>query len=168
MVVPIPIATPSTAAMIGLTLCASEYRNLVAFEARGTSVLVVPSLRKSSRSLPAVNTPEPPVMIMQRIAGLFCAVSMASLMARYMACEIAFFFSGRRSVITRVASSSVTIRCPVMIISLQQAAKVRLARLQVASYMIRNEAKEAAPIFHDRWPKDYAMQLTGIHHLTAI
>ena len=38
MVVPIPIATPSTAAMIGLTLWASEYRNFVALEARGVSV----------------------------------------------------------------------------------------------------------------------------------
>ena len=110
MVVPMPIATPSTAAMIGLTLWASEYRNFVAFEARGVSALEVPSLRKSSRSLPAVKTPEPPVMIMQRIFGLFCAVSMASLIARYMSWVIAFFFSGRRSLITRVASSSVTIR----------------------------------------------------------
>ena len=53
-------------------------------------------------------------MIMQRIFGLFCAVSMASLIARYMSCVIAFFFSGRRSVITRVASSSVTIKWPGM------------------------------------------------------
>src|ERR1700712_27033 len=114
MVVPIPIAMPSTAAMIGLTLWASEYRNFAALEARGVSVLEVPSARKSSRSLPAVNTPEPPVMIMQRIFGLFCAVSIASLIARYISWVIAFLFSGRRSVITRVVSSSVTIRCPVM------------------------------------------------------
>ena len=86
----------------------------MALDARGVSALEVPSFRKSSRSLPAVNTPEPPVMMMQRISGLFCAVSMASLIARYMSCVIAFFFSGRRSVITRVASSSVTIRWPVM------------------------------------------------------
>src|SRR5882672_8781547 len=114
-----PIATPSTAAMIGLTLCASEYRNLAALEARDASVLEVPSLRKSSRSLPAVNTPEPPVMMMQRMSGLFCALSIASLIARYMSWVIAFFFSGRRSVITRVASSSDTMRCPVMRLSLQ-------------------------------------------------
>jgi hypothetical protein len=31
--------------------------------------------------------------------------------------------------------------------------KVRLASLRVASYMIRNEAKEATPIFHGKWPK---------------
>ena len=53
-------------------------------------------------------------MIRQRISGLFCAVSIASLIARYMSCVIAFFFSGRRSVITRVACSSVTIKCSVM------------------------------------------------------
>ena len=114
MVVPMPIAMPSTAATIGLALCASEYRNFVAVDVRGVSVFEVPSFRKSSRSLPAVNTPEPPVMMRQRMSGLFCAVSMASLIARYMSCVIAFFFSGRRSVITRVASSSVTIRCSVM------------------------------------------------------
>src|SRR5436305_20698 len=53
-------------------------------------------------------------MIMQRIAGLFCAVSIASLMARYMSWVIAFFFSGRRSLTMRLASSSVTIRWPFM------------------------------------------------------
>ena len=78
------------------------------------SVFDVPSFRKSSRSLPAVKTPGPPVMRMQRIAGSFCAVSIAALIARYISRVSAFFFSGRRSVITRVASSSVTIRCPVM------------------------------------------------------
>ena len=65
--------------------------------ARGTSVFEVLSLRKSSRSLPAVNTPEPPVMMMQRISGLFCALSIASLIPRYMSWVNAFFFSGRRS-----------------------------------------------------------------------
>src|SRR6185312_10049134 len=83
-------------------------------EARGLSPSDVPSFRKSSRSLPAVNTPEPPVMTMQRIAGLFCAVSIASLIARYISCVSAFFFSGRRIVMTRVASSSVTMRWAVM------------------------------------------------------
>src|SRR2546422_2259304 len=115
MVVRMPIATPSTAAMIGLTLCASEKRSFTALEApRGTSVFDVLSLRKSSRSLPAVNTPEPPVMMMQRISGLFCALSIASLIPRYMSWVNAFFFSGRRSLITRVASSSDTMRCSVM------------------------------------------------------
>jgi hypothetical protein len=51
---------------------------------------------------------------MHRIAGFACAVSIASLMPRYIACVIAFFFSARRSVMTRVASSSVMIRCSVM------------------------------------------------------
>src|SRR3954470_10761062 len=119
MVVPMPIATPSTAAISGLALWASEYRNFAALEARGTSALEVPSFRKSSRSLPAVNTPEPPVMMRQRMAGLSCALLIASLIRRYMSWVIAFFFSGRRSVITRVASSSDTIRCPVMKLSLE-------------------------------------------------
>src|SRR5260370_20208012 len=92
-------------------------------EARGVSALAGASLRKSATSLPGVNAPEPPVMIRQRIAGLFCAVSIASLMPRYMSSVIAFFFSGRRSLITRVAPSSVTIRCPVMKPSFRQAAK---------------------------------------------
>jgi hypothetical protein len=30
---------------------------------------------------------------------------------------------------------------------------VRLASLQVASYMIRNEAKVLGRIFHGKWPK---------------
>jgi hypothetical protein len=84
-------------------------------EARGASLFEVPSFKKSSRSLPAVNTPGPPDMMMQRMAGLPCAVSIASLMSRYMPWVIAFFFSGRRSVMTRVASSSVTIMCPGMV-----------------------------------------------------
>jgi len=65
---------------------------------------------------------------MQRMSGLFCAVSIASLMARYMSWLMAFFFSGRRSLITRVAPSSVTIRCSVMKQSFKQAAKLPLAR----------------------------------------
>src|SRR5690242_3296225 len=56
--------------------------------------------------------------MMQRIAGFFCAASIASLMPRYMACVIAFFFSARLSAINRVASSSVTIRCWVMVYGL--------------------------------------------------
>ena len=43
-----------------------------------------------------VNAPDPAVMMMQGISGLFCAVSMASLIARYMSWVIAFF-SGRRA-----------------------------------------------------------------------
>jgi hypothetical protein len=116
-------------------------------EARGASDAEVPSFRKSLRSLPAVNTPEPPVMMMQRIAGLFCAVSIASLIARYISWVIAFFFSGRRSVITRVASSSDTMRCPVMILPPKQAATVPLANHRAISYMIRQGAKRSWRIF---------------------
>src|SRR5712672_4468706 len=144
----------------------------MALEARGVSAFEVPSFRKSSRSLPAVNTPEPPVMIMQRIAGSFCAVSIASLMARYMSCVIAFFFSGRRSVITRVASSSVTIRCPAMKLSLKpRRQRGPLASLPTISYMIRDGPPMPPPIFPGKVSeglKDNSMQLTGIHHLTAI
>ncbi len=95
------------------------------------SVFEVPSFRKSSRSLPAVNTPEPPVMMMQRISGLFCAVSIASLMPRYMSWVIAFFFSGRRS---RDHPHRVFVGDYQMLghamLSLEQAAKVPLASLQ--------------------------------------
>ena len=62
-------------------------------------VATVSACMKSSISLPAVNTPEPPVMIMQRMSGLFCAVSIARLISRYMSCVIAFFLLGRRRVI---------------------------------------------------------------------
>jgi len=49
-------------------------------------------LQKSPMSLPAVNTPERPVRIKQRMAGLDCAESIASLMARYISCVNVFFF----------------------------------------------------------------------------
>ncbi|MGY2934134.1 hypothetical protein ACVWZ6_003736 [Bradyrhizobium sp. GM6.1] len=72
----------------------------------------VSACMKSSMSSPAVNTPEPPVMIMQRMSGLFCAVSIARLISRYMSCVIAFFLLGRRRVITRVPRSSLTTILP--------------------------------------------------------
>jgi hypothetical protein len=40
-----------------------------------------------------------------------------------------------------------------MIISLKQTAKVLLASLGVASYMIRNGAKVVTPVFPGKWPK---------------
>src|SRR5882757_4668754 len=111
-------------------------------------------------------------MMMQRMSGLFCAELIASLIARYISCVIAFFFSGRRSVITRVASSSVTIRCPVMELSLKQAARVPLASLAGISYMIsRGGQNRPLQVFFDatqRRARMNAMHLTGIHHLTAI
>src|SRR5580704_4810532 len=51
----------------------------------------------------------------QRIAGLDCAVSIASLIARYISCVNVFFFSGRRIVIVRAKSSSLTMMCSVMV-----------------------------------------------------
>src|SRR6202051_4001354 len=112
-------------------------------------------------------------MIRQRIFGLFCAVSMASLIARYMSWVIAFFFSGRRSVITRVASSSVTIRWPGMMRSLRRDKRqaLPLACLHDIPYIIR-AALQAGRGRFPRWLIDahggITMQLTGIHHLTAI
>jgi hypothetical protein len=84
-------------------------------EARAASLDSVPISMNSSRSLPEVNTPEPPVMTRQRMSGLFCAVSIASLMRRYIAWVSAFFFSGRLSLMTRAAPSSVTITWSVML-----------------------------------------------------
>src|SRR3979411_2934267 len=142
----------------------------MAWDARGISASELPSFRKSSRSLPAVNTPEPPVMMMQRIAGLFCAVSIASLMARYISFVIAVFFSGRRRLITRVASSSVTIRCPVMKPSLQQAAKGAAGDSSNHTlhhlHVVPNPPLRFSIVSMTR--EEDAMQLTGIHHLTAI
>ncbi len=121
--------------MIGLTLWASEYRNLTRSEAGGVSPVEVPCVSRSSMSLPAVNTPEPPVMIRQRILGSFCALSIASLIARNISSVIAFFFSGRRSRITRVAASSVTMTCAV-IKQFQGRPAASPAEIVLLSYMI--------------------------------
>src|SRR5260370_12774285 len=140
-------------------------------EGGGVSAWPVASLRKSSPSLPAVTTPEPPVMIRQRIAGLFCAVSIASLMPRYMSSVIAFFFSGRRSLITRIEPSSATIKCPVMKPSFRQAAKgCRWRVFEPYPTSSPRRPKPAAAGFNgDAMTREgHAMQLTGIHHLTAI
>ena len=79
-----------------------------------TSSFVVAACKKSPISAPAVNTPERPVRMRQRMAGLVCAESIASLIARYISCVRVFFFSGRRIVMVRVAPSSVTVMCSVM------------------------------------------------------
>jgi hypothetical protein len=55
--------------------------------------------------------------------------------------------AGRRNVITRVASSSDTIRCPVMNLPLQQAATAPLANHPPISYMIRQKAQQLPAIF---------------------
>src|SRR4030081_2160864 len=110
-------------------------------------------------------------MMMQRIARLVCAVSIASLMARYISCVIAFFFSGRRRLITRVASSSVTNRCPVMKPSLQQAAKSAAGDSSNHTLLHLHSAPTPPPPFFNSdsmTREEDAMQLTGIHHLTAI
>src|SRR5580704_15525434 len=115
MVVPIPMAMPSTAATIGFLLFTSDCRKITALRGRATSSVAVAACRKSPISLPAENTPERPVRMRQRIAGLDCAVSIASLIARYISCVNVFFFSGRRIVIVRAKSSSLTMMCSVMV-----------------------------------------------------
>jgi hypothetical protein len=101
-------------AMIGFLLLTSDWRKITAFRGRATSDFSVAACRKSPMSLPAVNTPERPVRIRQRIAGLDCALSIALLIARYISCVSVFFFSGRRIVIVRVESASSTMICSVM------------------------------------------------------
>jgi hypothetical protein len=101
-------------ATIGLVLFTSDCRKMTEFLGRATSYFSVAACRKSPMSLPAVNTPERPVKMKQRMAGLDCADSIASLIARYISCVRVFFFSGRRIVIVRVAPSSVTMMCSVM------------------------------------------------------
>src|ERR1700710_2306888 len=113
-------------------------------------------------------------MMMQRIAGLFCAVSIASLLARYMSCVIAFFFSGRRSLMMRLASSSVTIRWLFMVRRpSEQAARQRRWRYFAGHPTSSRRAAKTGdfPVRRrggDAGPREQAMQLTGIHHLTAI
>jgi glyoxalase family protein len=55
-----------------------------------------------------------------------------------------------------------------MVLSFQQAAKLALASLPLVSYMNCNGAQTPARGFPEDGLKDDAMQLTGIHHLTAI
>jgi len=137
MVVPMPIAMPSTAAMIGLTLWGERIKEFCRVRGARRIGVEVPSFRKSSRSLPAVKTPEPPVTMRQRISGLFCAVSIASLMPRYISWVMAFFFFRPPQLITRAAPSSVTIRCPVMMQSLEnRRPKPPLASLRTISYIM--------------------------------
>jgi hypothetical protein len=94
-------------------------RNCVAAIGRASSLFAVLARAKSSRSLPAVNTPEPPEITMLRISGSDCADLIASAIDVYMFCVSAFFLSGRRIVMMRVLSSSVTITWSVMVVSLE-------------------------------------------------
>src|SRR5258708_37960173 len=98
---------------------------------------------------------------------------MVRLIAGSMSWVIAFFFSGRRSVMPRVASSSGTNRWPGMMRSLGHGERqaLPLASLQDIPYIIR-AALQAGRGRFPRWLIDahgeITMQLTGIHHLTAI
>ena len=134
--------------------------------------LEVPSFRKSSRSLPAVNTPEPPVMMMQRIVRIVLRG------------------------VDRIAHGAIhVLRDRVLLFGPPQPDHPR--RVFVGDYQMighgtvleRGEALRLASyahaILHDPltrpkplrpgFPGDgmmrersSAMQLTGIHHLTAI
>src|SRR3954447_8264933 len=107
--------------------------------------------------------------MMQRISGLFCALSIASLIPRYMSWVNAFFFSGRRSLTTRVASSSDTMRCSVMNLPLKAGGNG--AAGQSSGHILHDPAKgptTPCDFFGDVTKEDDAMQLGGIHHLTAI
>ena len=93
MVAPVPTAMPSTAAIIGFLLLTSDLQeDRPSFSACAGSCSVVAACRKSPTSSPAVNTPERPVRMRQRIAGLDCAELIASLMARNISSVSAFLF----------------------------------------------------------------------------
>src|SRR5260370_22960388 len=110
MVVPTPTARPGTAATIGLS--ALPNASMKSWAAR--SALPAAALAKSARSFPAVNASPSAAKSTTRVAGFFWAVSSASVAARYMALESAFFLSGRAKTISRTAPSCLTLMCSVI------------------------------------------------------
>src|ERR1700691_1364855 len=111
MVVPMPIATPPTAATSGFWLDAKALRKSIA-----TVVQLPPvaACMKSAMSLPAQKAPGAPAIITQRMASDAWASSSASAIAPYMASVRAFFFSGRFILMVRTPPSSVTRICSVI------------------------------------------------------
>ncbi len=91
IVVPIPTATPCTAATIGLSKPFSAANKRICGLSPGPGGF----LAKSSRSLPAVNESPAPWRSRTRVPSSFAAVSRTSARATYMAEVIAFFFAGR-------------------------------------------------------------------------
>src|SRR5260370_32824942 len=80
-------------------------------------------------------------------------------------------FSGGGSLITRVGASWAAIKCPVMKPSFRQAAKGCSWRVfEPYPTSSPRRPKPAAAVFNgDAMTREgHAMQLTGIHHLTAI
>src|SRR3984885_4425952 len=110
MVVPTPTASPGTAATIGLS--ALPNASMKSWAAR--SAFPAAALAKSARSFPAVNASPSAENSTTRIAGFFWAVLRASVAARYMAFESAFFLSGRAKTISGTAPSWLTLMCSVI------------------------------------------------------
>jgi hypothetical protein len=100
MVVPMPTASPPTAATSGFLVCASACRNATVF---GRSPPLCADSRNSPISAPAENTPAVPVSTTQRIAALSSASCKACVIAAYIGDVSAFFFSGRLKRMTRTA-----------------------------------------------------------------
>src|ERR1051325_575534 len=113
MVVPMPTATPVTAATSGRSQRASVCRKPM-IELPSPPPLVA-AFMKSPRSLPAENAPGTPQIIRQRIGDDPPALVIASDIASYIAKVSAFFFSGRFIRIVRIGPWSVTMTCSVML-----------------------------------------------------
>src|ERR1043165_4247463 len=113
MVVPMPTATPVTAATSGRSQRASVCRKLM-IELPSPAPPVA-AFMKSPRSLPAENAPGAPQITRQRIGDAPPALVIASAIASYIAKVSAFFFSGRFIRMVRIGPSSVTMTCAVML-----------------------------------------------------
>lgn len=113
MVVPMPTATPSTAAASGFSAKRIAFRNRWTGGVSSASICGGVFM-KSTRSLPAVKFPPSPVNSTTRIAASSWAETTASAMTAYMAWVSAFFFSGRAMVIVRTPFASSTRTCSVM------------------------------------------------------
>src|SRR5664279_2250934 len=106
MVVPTPTALPCTAATSGFSQRASAWRKrMIGAPSPALSPVI---LTKSPISLPAQNTVGAPAIRMQRSAVFFTALSVASVMASYIAKVSAFFLSGRFIRTVRTGPSSLT------------------------------------------------------------
>src|SRR6266481_2051498 len=93
-----PVATPCTAATIGLSKPFSAANKRICGLSPGPGGFFT----KSSRSLPAVKESPAPWISTTRVASSFAAVSRVSASATYMAVVIAFFFPGRLSCTLRM------------------------------------------------------------------
>src|SRR5262245_12141226 len=109
MVVPTPMARPSTAAIIGLVTLGR--RRMKSSEGAGmplppADTTAAARRRKSLMSLPAENTPPEPMNTVTAMASLLSAASSASDMALYIGPVNAFFLSARRKRISCTPSAT--------------------------------------------------------------